>query len=109
MLEAILLGAGFGLAVASSATGERLDKGSTALRPMNPGIMNVASGLAGIAAMIALIGGFFLMGWVWLLVMLGGLVGAALLLLPFRRTPAFSIMAGMIGTALLIWGGWLAS
>jgi hypothetical protein len=107
MLSSILLGAGFGLAVASSATGDKLDKGSPALRPLNPILMNVASGLAGIAALIAMIGGFFLMGWIWLAVMLGGLVGAALLLLPFPRTPLLSIVTGLLGTALLLWG-WLA-
>ena len=54
--------------------GETLHKGSPMLRPLNPIVMNAASGIAGIAALIALVGGFFLYGWIWLAVMLAGVV-----------------------------------
>ena len=88
--------------------GETLHKGSPMLRPLNPIVMNAASGIAGIAALITLVGGFFLYGWNLAGGMLAGVVGVALLTAPFPRTPIATIVAGLIGTALLILG-WIVS
>lgn len=108
MLSSVMLGAGFGLAVASSAIGEKIDKGTPLLRPINPLLMNVTTGLAGIVGLVAVVGGFFLVGWTWLIIMLAGIAAAAILLAPFPRTPVLAIGTGVLGTALLVLG-WIAA
>ena len=62
MLALILLAAGFGLVVASSSISERVANGSPLLRPVNPLLMNIITGVAAIAGFGAMIGGFFFMG-----------------------------------------------
>lgn len=105
MLDMTLLGAGFGLVVASSSMGDKISKGSPLLRPLNPLLMNVITGIAALAGFVAMVGGFFLYGWIWLLVMLGAIIIMALLFVVVPRTPIIAMASGTLGTALLI-AGW---
>lgn len=96
----------FALLVASSAIGHKLDTGYRSDAPLNPRLMQVVTGGAGILAFLLFGSGFFMFAW-WmpivglLIAVICGPIGALTLsrVLPL---PLVAIMFGIVGAILAI-------